>query len=160
MSCSKSTSHHLLFCRANAAWYAVEKEKNEIIKNMKRQVFFIYLSFRIAFLVCFWENVSFTSHVACYYCVAPVRKHSNSRSQKFYKINALKNLAIFTGKHLCWRFFLINFIKKRLQYRCFPVNIVKCLSTAFYIEYICEYEFFEYYAVLSFFFRSVLPSHG
>ena len=134
--------YHLLLCRANAAWCAVEKEKSEIIKNMKRQVFFIYLSFRIAFLVCFWENVWFTSYVACYYCVVPVGKHSNSRSQKFYKINALKNLAIFTGKHLCWRFFLINFIKKRLQYRCFPVNIAKCLSTAFYIGYICEYEFF------------------
>ena len=68
----------------------------------------------------------------------------------FYKIDALKNLAIFIGKHLCWRFFLINFIKKRLQHRCFPVNIAKCLSTAFYIEYICEYEFFEFYAMLSF----------
>ena len=148
--------YHLLLCRANAAWCPVEKEKNEI----KRQVFFIYLSFRIAFLVCFWENVWFTSYVACYYCVVPVGKHSNSRSQKFYKINALKNLAIFTGKHLCWRFFLINFIKKRLQHRCFPVNIAKCLSTAFYIEYICEYEFFEYYAMLSFFFRSGLARHG
>ena len=148
--------YYLLLCRANGAWCAVEKGKNEI----KRQVFFIYLSFRIAFLVCFWENVWFTSYVACYYCVVPVGKHSNSRSQKFYKINALKNLAIFTGKHLCWRFFLINFIKKRLQHRCFPVNIAKCLSTAFYIEYICEYEFFEYYAMLSFFFRSVLARHG
>ena len=61
--------YHLLFCRANAAWYAVEKEKNEIIKSMKRQVFLIYLSFRIAFLFGFWENFLFTSYVACYYCV-------------------------------------------------------------------------------------------
>ena len=91
--------------------------------------------------------------------VAPLGKHSNSRSQKFYKINALKNFGIFTGKHLCWRFFLINF-KKRLQHRCFHVNIAKCLSTAFYIEYVCEYEFFEYYAMLSFFFRSALARHG
>ena len=124
----------------------MEKEKNEI----KRQVFFIYLSFRIAFLVCFWENVWFTSYVACYYCVVPAGKHLNSRSQKFYKINAFKNLAIFTGKHFCWRFFIINFIKKRFQHRCFPVNIAKCLSAAFYI---CEYAFFEYYDMLSFFFR-------
>ena len=27
-----------------------------------------------------------------------------------------------------------NFIKKRLQYRCFIVNIAKCLRTAFFIE--------------------------
>ena len=66
----------------------------------------------------------------------PVEKRSNSRSQMFCKIDALKNLAIFTGKHLRWRFFLINFIKIRLQHRCFPVNIAKCLSTAFYIEHL------------------------
>ena len=58
----------------------------------------------------------------------PVGKRSNSHSQMFYKIDALKNLAIFTGKHLCWSFFLRNFIKKILQHRCFPVNIVKCLK--------------------------------
>ena len=29
--------------------------------------------------------------------VVPVGKHSSRRSQMFYKINALKNLAIFTG---------------------------------------------------------------
>ena len=74
---------------------------------MKREVFFIYLSFRVAFSFCFWENVLFTSHVACYYCVVPVGKHSNDRSQRFYKIDALKNLAMFTRKHLCWRFFSI-----------------------------------------------------
>ena len=53
----------------------------------------------------------------------------------FCKKDALKNLAIFTGIHLCWRFFLTNFIKKRLQHRCFPANIAKQLRTAFYIEY-------------------------
>ena len=77
------------------------------------------------------------------YCgVVRVGKHSNSCLQMFYKIDALKNLAIFTKKHLCWRFFLKNFIKKRFQHRCFSANIAKCLSTAFYVEYICEYEFF------------------
>ena len=126
--------YHILLCRANAAWCAVEKEKNEIIKNMKRQVFFIYLSFRIAFLFCFWENVLFTSYVlATTVLFVPVGKRSNSRSQMFYKIDPLKNLAIFTGKHLCWRLFLINFYKKRLRHRCFPVNIAKCLSTTFNI---------------------------
>ena len=130
--------YHLLLCRVNAAWCAVEEEKNKIIKNMKKQVFFIYLSFRIAFLFCFWENVWFYYYVACYYCFGPLGKHSNSRSQMFYKIDALKidALAMFTGKDLCWRFLLINFIKKRLKHGCFPVNISKCLSTAFYIEHL------------------------
>ena len=71
----------------------------------------------------------------------------------FYKINALKNLAIFTGKHLCWRLVLINFIKKRPQHRCFPANIAKCLSTAFYIEHFVpiHYTFQNFYVIIEFF---------
>ena len=39
----------------------------------------------------------------------------------------LKNFAIFTGKlQAC------NFIKSRLQYRCFPLDIAKFLRTFFY----------------------------
>ena len=124
--------YYLFLCRANAVWSAMGKEKNENIKNMKRQVFFHLSEFRTVFLVCFWEKVWFASYVACYYCVVPVGKHSNSRSQMFY--DALQNLAIFTGKHLCWRFFLIKFIKKRFQHRCFPVDVAKYLSTVFHIE--------------------------
>ena len=33
----------------------------------------------------------------------------------------LKNFAIFTGKHLCWSLFFINFVKKSFQYKCFPI---------------------------------------
>ena len=44
-----------------------------------------------------------------------------------YKIGVLKNLVKFMGKHLCWN----NFIKKTLQYRCFPVNFEKFLRTPF-----------------------------
>ena len=32
----------------------------------------------------------------------------NSRSQMFFKIGALKNLAIFARKHQCWSHFLIK----------------------------------------------------
>ena len=38
--------------------------------------------------------------------------------------------------YLYWSFFLINFIKKRLQRRCFPVNTAKFLRTAFFIEHL------------------------
>ena len=73
----------------------------------------------------------------------PVEKRSNIHSQVFYKIDALKNLAIFTGKQKCRSFFLINFIKKRLQHRYFPMNITKCLSTEFCIEYLLFSIFFR-----------------
>ena len=129
--------YYLLLRTANAAWCAVEKEKTKLSRTWKGKFVFIYLSFRIAFLFCFWENALFTSYVLVTTVLfVPVRKCSNSRSQMFCKIDALKNLAIFTGKHLVWRFFLINFIKKRHQHRCFSVNVAKCLSTAFYIEHI------------------------
>ena len=102
---------------------------------MKRQVFLIHLSFRIAFLFRVWENVLFTSYVACYYSViCSCRKAFKQPFTDVYKIDVLKNLAIFTGKHLRWRFFLISFINKVLQHRCFTMNIAKCLSTVFYID--------------------------
>ena len=39
----------------------------------------------------------------------------------FCKKAALKNFAIFTGKHLCWSLFLI----KLQAFRCFSMNIAK-----------------------------------
>ena len=55
----------------------------------------------------------------------------SSRSQMFFKIGALKNFAIFTGKHLCWSLFLI----KLQAFTCFPVNIAKFYRVAFFIEH-------------------------
>ena len=58
--------------------------------------------------------------------------------QMFFKIDALKNFAIFTEKHLCWSLFLIKLqvlrnetLLIRLQHRYFPVNIAEFLKTAF-----------------------------
>ena len=53
-----------------------------------------------------------------------------SSIQVFYKKAILKNFATFKGKNLLWEFLfnkfadlqVCNFIKKRLQQRCFPVN--------------------------------------
>ena len=64
------------------------------------------------------------------------------------KIGVLKNLAKFTEKHLHWSLFFnqvagvsvlieslfwysCNYIKKRLQHRCFPVSFAKFLRTHF-----------------------------
>ena len=67
------------------------------------------------------------------------QKHNNlgsSRSQMFFKIAVLKNIANFTGKRLYWSLFLIklqvlklNFTEKRLQHRWFPVKFAKFLRT-------------------------------
>ena len=45
------------------------------------------------------------------------------------KKGLVTNFAIFSGRHLCWSLFLLNFIKKRLQHWCCPVNIEQLLRT-------------------------------
>ena len=46
----------------------------------------------------------------------------SSRSQLFFKIGALKNLAIFTQKHLCWSLFLIKLQAWRCYYCSFLIK--------------------------------------
>ena len=60
--------------------------------------------------------------------------NNHSRSQMFIKIGVLKIFAIFTGKLPDLKAF--NFIKKRLQHRCFPVNYAKSLTPVFLIEHL------------------------
>ena len=51
----------------------------------------------------------------------------------FFKIVVLKNFANFTGKHLSRN---CNFIKERLQHRCFPVNFAKFLRAPLFTEHL------------------------
>ena len=60
------------------------------------------------------------------------------------KKGVLRNFAKFTGKHLCQSFFFnkvaglrsATLLKKRLLYRCFPVNFAKFLRTTFLTEHL------------------------
>ena len=55
------------------------------------------------------------------------------------KKGVLRNFENFTGKHLCQGLLFSQvtglrlgpLFKKRLWYRCFPVNFAKCLKTSF-----------------------------
>ena len=61
------------------------------------------------------------------------------RQEVFCKNSVLRNYAKFTGKHLCQNLFFNNVtglrpatsLKKRLWYRCFPVNFSKLVKTGF-----------------------------
>ena len=63
----------------------------------------------------------------------------NSHQMYSIKKLVLKNVAKFNGKHLCQSLFLnkvaglrpATLLKKRLWYRCFPVNFAELLSTTF-----------------------------
>ena len=71
-------------------------------------------------------------------------KYGTSRPEVLFKKGVLRNLTKFTGKHLCQSLFLnkvaglrpATLLKKRLWYKCFPVNFVKFLRTPFYIEHL------------------------
>ena len=57
-------------------------------------------------------------------------KQEKQPPEVFSKKSFLKNFTIFTKKHLCWSLFGVfgvNFIKKKLQHKYFPVKITKFL---------------------------------
>ena len=102
--------------------------------------FFHLAKFWMFFFV--FEKVTSSIPMLLVMLLAHVGKGSNSRSQMFSKTGNLKNFAIFTGKKLCWSLFWRRFqdwrpaflFKKRLQRRCFSVNIAKFLRTAFLLK--------------------------
>ena len=62
--------------------------------------------------------------------------YRSSRPEVFCKWGVVRNFTKFTGKHLCQSFFNkvagltpATLLKKRLWYRCFPVNFAKFLRT-------------------------------
>ena len=60
----------------------------------------------------------------------------SSRPEVFCKKGVLRNFKKFTEKRLCQSLLPSTLLKKRLQHRCFPVNFVKFLRTAFFIEHL------------------------
>ena len=66
----------------------------------------------------------------------------NLTKYKSYRLRSIKkaipkNFAIVAGKQLCWGLFLINFIQKTLQRRCFHLKIAKLFRTPIF-KNICE----------------------
>ena len=113
-----------------------------MIKNiMKRQGF---LSSWMDFCFVFKETSLSLPYVSCYIICSLMFVHiancSNSRPQMFLKIGVLKTFAIFTGntwslrKFQSWRYIFL--LGKRFQHRCFSLNTVKFLITAFFIEHL------------------------
>ena len=71
------------------------------------------------------------------------RNQSHRSSHRGYSIKngIFKNFTILKGKHVSWSLFLRKlqvFIKRRIQLRCFPVNIAKVLRTPCIFKNICE----------------------
>ena len=75
------------------------------------------------------------------------KKSRSSFQRCSIKKEVLKIFVIFTGRHLCWSLFLITLqnwrSKKRLQHKCFAVNvnIAKSLRTPTYAsDCFCKFQ--------------------
>ena len=67
-----------------------------------------------------------------------LQKHEfvgSSRPEMFCKKGILRNIAKFSGKHLCQSLFF-NKLKKRLWHRCFLVSFVKFLRAPLFTEHL------------------------
>ena len=66
------------------------------------------------------------------------QKVRSTRPEVLCKKGVLRNLAKFTGKHLCQSLCLrpATLLKKRLWHSCFPANFAKFLRTPFLTEYL------------------------
>ena len=63
-----------------------------------------------------------------YHCIT-IRSR---RPEMFFKMGVLKNFAIFTGEHLCWK----ERPKKSLQQRCFLVKYCKIFKNTLFTEHL------------------------
>ena len=75
-----------------------------------------------------------TPHVCLTELLEEILRYSVTQEeilQMFFKIDALKNSVLLTGKHLCWILKACNLIKKRPQHWRFLVNITKFSKPAF-----------------------------
>ena len=65
-----------------------------------------------------------------------VQRCSSSRSQMFFIISVLKNLAIFIGKHLCWNLFLTklrtDLLKRKTPTQVFSYEYCEIFKNSFF----------------------------
>ena len=101
--------------------------KNLLEFKRKTQVF-------LEFNVCSWIATKICCCLHCY-----IMFFEKQPPEVFYDKSVLRNFTKLAGKHL-WQSLFFNkvaclrpatFLKKRLWYRCFPVNFVKLLRKPF-----------------------------
>ena len=116
------------------------KEKRNDQEHHEKVSFFHLAKFWMVFFL--FEKMSSSIPMLLVMLLAHVGKGLNSRPQMFSKTGVLEDIAIFTEKNLCWSLFLRKLqgwrrtflFEKRLQRRCFSVNIAKFLRTAFLLK--------------------------
>ena len=84
---------------------------------------------------------------------AAVGKRLNSPSQMFYKIDALKNLVIFTGKH--YKLYYNKLYLKDTPTQVFSREYCEKFKYNFFIEHLLFHYILPKFYVMSEFFRSL-----
>ena len=83
---------------------------------------------------CFFSNPNYLNHedytTKCNFIVLSQNNRRSHQSCSMRK-GALRNFTKLTGKRLCQGLSFLLLLKKRLWYRCFPVNFAKFLRTLF-----------------------------
>ena len=89
-------------------------------------------------VVCFPETPVLRFALLSYYRRLEISDKQKQPPDVFYEKSFSKNLHTGKRKNTCSGvYFACNFIKNRLQHRCFSVNIAKFLRTSI-LKYICE----------------------
>ena len=94
-----------------------------LIGNIFVQSWLIWTTFHTATI---YQNVPLLGYDLKNILQNTLQKCRSSRSQIFYKIVILKLHAWRPG----------TLFKKRTQHKSFPVNIIKCINTAFFMEHL------------------------
>ena len=129
--------------------FSGKKEKRNYQEH-ETQVFLIYLSFRVAFLFCFWENLLFTSYVACYCYVSSCRKAFKYLCTDLLQ-NSFSQILQYSQQNTCVVVFLTNFIK-RDSAQVFSSEYLKMFKYSyFYSTHPVNYTFPMFYAMIDFF---------
>ena len=98
------------------------------VKFILETYFFKMSSLLLIFFIDTIISLVSSTQIACdVMCVQCVQKQP---PEVFFRKDVLKNFAYFTGKQLRWSLFnkvagpqACNFIKKRIQHRCVPVEL-------------------------------------
>ena len=111
------------------------------IKNTYRWLFPFISQVSLILSPLYWQRFTFSNFCNCFKRLYKVREglHQKKPFMDVLQNRCLKNFAIFTGKipvleslfNKVAGLKVYKFIKKRLQYRCSPVNIAKFLKTSF-----------------------------
>ena len=117
----------LIRCNQQIFWFATHKRVRSATRSIRKKKLW---------RKCFSVNFFRTQYLQN--TSRRLTQYRSNRSQMFFQIGTLKNFATFTAKYFAIFTGLKarNFIKKRLQHRCFPLNIAKFLRSACFIEHL------------------------